>query len=158
MSSLGGWDERDGIELFQRLPLFRPLTFEETRTLASISHYLIVSGTVLVTRDAPASDSDGVTPRTGPEIEVEVSLGRLTEGEMFGEMSLVDDELTSARVTALENVQLLVLPRGELEALMASDQALSLKIYQAFCKNLCARLRRANPRLPATEALKLGVY
>ena len=169
MSTLRDWDEHAGVELLQRLPLFRPLSFEETRKLASISHietrargeviveqealgvalYLIVSGAVVVTRDAPQG---------AQEAEQEVSLGRLGDGEMFGEMSLVDDELTSARVTALENVELLVLPRGELESLIESDQAIALKIYQAFCKNLCARLRRANPRLPVTEALKLGVY
>ena len=40
-------------------------------------------------------------------------------------MSLVDDVLTQATVTALEDVELLAVPRGDLDALLASDPALS---------------------------------
>jgi CRP-like cAMP-binding protein len=165
MDPLDGFDEVDGVDLFQKLPLFRKLSFDETRRLAAIARaeqrrrgdviveegalgsalYIVRSGTVVVTREP---DEPG---------QREVSLGRLGPGELFGEMSLVDDALTSASVTALEDTELLVLPRAEFEALIASEPVLALKVYQAFCRNLCARLRRASPQ-PTTTGLKSGVY
>ena len=108
---------------------------------------------LVVTRSGTATGADA-TARSNPEM----SLGRLGPGELFGEMSLVDDELTSATVTALEPVELLVIPKPAFDALVQNDQGLALKIYQAFCRTLCARLRRANPQLSQEAALKSGVY
>lgn len=173
MDTLVGFEEVDGIELFQRLPHFRALTFDETRRLAAIAHpesrgrgevlveegalgralCIIKAGTVVVTRSGQGTAA-GAEGRSSPE----VSLGRLGPGELFGEMSLVDDELTSATVTALENVELLVIPKAAFDDLVRSEQGLALKIYQAFCRTLCARLRRANPQLSQDAAMKAGVY
>jgi Tfp pilus assembly ATPase PilU len=42
-------------------------------------------------------------------------IGRLRAGELFGERSLIDDLLTSARVTTVGHCQLLKLPRAAFE-------------------------------------------
>jgi CRP-like cAMP-binding protein len=86
-----------------------------------------------------------------------VVLGALGAGELFGEMSLVDDLFTSARVEAESDVELIVLPRGQFEQLMASDLALAVKVYRAFCRTLSDRLRRANVYLPADQRLRHAV-
>lgn len=155
---LEGLGEQDGIELVQRTPLFRALTFDETRRLFAIAKaerrragetiveanamgqalYLVKHGAVRVVRDGAV-------------------LGRLGEGELFGEMSLVDDLFTSAAVVAETDVELLALPRRPFELMVASDLALAVKVYRAFCRTLSDRLRRANALLPPDQRLAHGV-
>jgi extracellular factor (EF) 3-hydroxypalmitic acid methyl ester biosynthesis protein len=84
-------------------------------------------------------------------------LGRLEEGGLFGEMSLVDDLLTSAQVVADTEVELVVLPRRPFEDLLAADAALAVKVYRAFCRTLTERLRHANDLLPADQRVAHGV-
>jgi CRP-like cAMP-binding protein len=151
---LEGFKAIEGIELVQKTALFRRLSFEETNRLAAIAEaidlepgatvieenalgdalYLIISGQVRVSRDAN---------RDGAHSDRE-QLGTLGAGELFGEMSLVDDLLTSARITALERCRVLKIPRRRFEQLLEEDEKLALKVYKAFCQTLSERLRRAN--------------
>lgn len=155
---LDGFGEQDGIELVQKIPLFRALTFDETRRLFAIATretrragetivevnamgqalYIVKRGRVRVVRDGAV-------------------LGKLGEGELFGEMSLVDDLFTSAAVVADSDVDLVVLPRRPFEMMVASDLVLAVKIYRAFCRTLSDRLRRANGLLPPEQRLTHGV-
>lgn len=154
---LTGFGESEGADLLQKLPLFSRLSFEETRRLAEISTfhdvdpgkvvieqnalgdglYIVVKGEVSVSRDR---DQDG----THSANEV---LGKLGAGELFGEMSLVDDLLTSARVTADTATRLLKLPRREFEAMLESNDRLAVKVYKSFCRTLSDRLRKSNLQL-----------
>lgn len=165
---LEGFSGVEGIELLQKTPLFRRLSFEETNRLAAImeSHevppgttiieenalgdalWIILKGEVSVSRDA---DKDG------KHSEAEI-LGTLVPGELFGEMSLVDDLLTSARITASTHCRLLKIPRRNFEMLVQSDEALALKVYRAFCHTLSERLRKANSLLQDKQhAMATGV-
>jgi CRP-like cAMP-binding protein len=149
---LTGFGGFEGVELLQKLHLFKKLTFEETSQLGGIIEYLdlapdtvvieqnalgnalyvVAKGEVKVTRDA---DGDG---RHTPQEEI----GRLHDGELFGEMSLVDDLLTSARVTTVTQCRLLKMPRDRFEALLAKDDKLAVKVFRSFCRTLSDRLRR----------------
>jgi CRP-like cAMP-binding protein len=154
---LVGFGGFEGVELLQKLHLFKKLTFEETSQLGGIIEYLdvpadqvvieqntlgnalfiIARGEVKVTRD---TDGDG--NHTATE-----EIGRLKEGELFGEMSLIDDLLTSARVTTVAPCRLLKMPRDRFEALLASDDKLAVKVYRSFCRTLSDRLRRTTAML-----------
>ncbi len=154
---LTGFGSFEGVELLQKLHLFKKFTFEETSKLGSIIEYLdlpaetvvieenalgnalyiIAKGEVRVTRDA---DGDG--KHTASE-----EVGRLREGELFGEMSLIDDLLTSARVTTVTTCRLLKMPRDRFEALLAQDDKLAVKVYRSFCRTLSDRLRRTTAML-----------
>lgn len=153
-----GLGEQDGIELVQRTPLFHSLNFDETRRLFRAARlerreagativeanaigealYIVKEGTVRVVRDGTV-------------------LGALGAGELFGEMSLVDDLFTSASVEAETDVELIVVPRAAFELLIASDLGLAVKVYRAFCRTLSDRLRRANVFLPAEQRLRHAV-
>ncbi|MCB0218680.1 MAG: cyclic nucleotide-binding domain-containing protein [Chrysiogenetes bacterium] len=142
----------EGSELIQDTFLFEKLNFDEAAGLASQfelrayepgqtileqnaigeSLYLVKSGKVAVIK------SDG---------EHEQQLAELGEGELFGEMSLVETELTSASVRAVGKTECLVLPKFAIEQIMKHDRDFSLKIYQAFCKILSERLRRTTQDL-----------
>lgn len=164
---LTGFGEFEGVELLQKLHLFQKLTFDETTRLGSIIQYIdlppetvvidqnalgdalyvIEKGEVRVTRDANA---DG-------QHDASEEIGRLKDGELFGEMSLIDDVLTSARVTTVTPCRLLKLPRDKFEALLAGDDKLAVKIYRSFCRTLSDRVRRTTALLAKTQALSVAV-
>lgn len=141
-----------GIEKIQEGFLFKGLSFEDTQLLASICTfvdkgdgeviieeqslgqdlYLIIKGEVLVFR----SEGDTNMP-----------LAVLKSGDMFGEMSLIDDLLTSAAVAAQGPAHLLKISKKDLEHLMKDNSRFAAKIYRSFCISLSQRLRRANEKL-----------
>jgi CRP-like cAMP-binding protein len=164
---LTGFGEFEGVELLQKLHLFQKLTFDETTRLGSIIEYVdlpgdrivieenalgdalyvIAKGEVRVTRDA---NQDG-THSHAEEI------GRLREGDLFGEMSLIDDLLTSARVTTVGPCRLLKMPRDRFEHLLSGDDKLAVKVFRSFCRTLSDRLRRTTSMLAKTQAMQVSI-
>lgn len=152
-----GLENLAGTDLIQDTFLFQLLNFNETMALAGLCRrerrkngeiiieenslgealYLVENGRVRVLKGE------------GKEQEELAVLGR---GELFGEMSLIEDELTSASVAADGDVELLVIKRAEFEELLAKDQTLALKVYKAFCNTLSERLRRTSEELTQLKA------
>ncbi len=156
---LEGFGEQDGIELVQRLPLFRGLTFDETRRLWTVARVEARrAGEVLVEANEMGQALFIVKRGAVRVLRDGAVLGRIGEGEIFGEMSLVDDLFTSARVEAETDVELVAFPRRPFELLVARDLALAVKIYRALCRTLSERLRRANEHLPPGQRLAAGVH
>lgn len=152
-SGIDIFPEVDGVEVLQRTIIFAKLSFEETNRLASILRierfprgkviieqnslgqalYIIRAGEVEVFR----RDEDG-------DREL---LSKLRAGEIFGEMSLIDDLLVSADVEATSaEVEVVVIPRQPFEELLRDDEKLALKVYKGFCHTLSERLRRLNEK------------
>jgi CRP-like cAMP-binding protein len=154
---LTGFGEFEGVELLQKLHLFQKLTFDETSRLGSIIQYVdvppntivieqnalgdalyvIAKGEVKISRD---SDGDGTH-------DAHEELVRLRDGELFGEMSLIDDLLTSARVTTTQPTRLLKMPRAAFESLLGADDKLAVKVYRSFIRTMAERLRKTNAQL-----------
>jgi CRP-like cAMP-binding protein len=155
---LPGFEGFEGVELVQKLPLFRTLTFDETRTLFAIARReRRNAGEVIIEEDALGDALYIVREGSVRIARKDADLGVRGVGELLGEMSLVDDVLTSARVTAESACELLVIPRGAFDELMQRDLPLALKVYKAFCRTLSDRLRRTTDLLPKTESLAVGV-
>jgi CRP-like cAMP-binding protein len=153
-----GLGAQDGVELVQRIPLFRALTADETRRLLAIARVESrPAGEAIVEANAMGQALYVVRRGRVRVVRDGATLGQLGEGELFGEMSLVDDLFTSAAVVAETAVELVVLPRHPFEMLVASDLMLAVKIYRAFCRTLSDRLRRANGHLPPEERLRNGM-
>jgi CRP/FNR family cyclic AMP-dependent transcriptional regulator len=143
-----------GADLLQRVTLFKTLSFTETIALSEITHVeKRAEGATILEQDSLGSalfiikEGKAAVRRrelvSGEAREVAV----LREGELFGEMSLIEDQLVSADVVALTPVELLVLPRKEFEGLLTRNPALAVKIYRAFCRSLSDKLRKANVRV-----------
>ena len=94
--------------------------------------YIIKRGTVSV------SKIDG---------EVETELVKLVAGEEFGEMSLIEDAKTSARVTAYNDVECITISRDQFQEMVDSDVNISSKVYKNFTKVLSERLRYTSTEL-----------
>ena len=162
MLELTGFGEFDGVELLQKLPIFSKLSFDETARLAQIIQRTEVGeGTVVIEQNALGDalyviqEGEARVTRDrnldGKHDEAE-ELGRLGPGDLFGEMSLIDDLLTSARVSATRPMKLLKMPKADFVRLLAADEKFAVKVYQSFCRTLSDRLRRANELLSAQKA------
>ena len=82
----------------------------------------------------------------------EVTLSTLSEGDFFGEMSLLDQEPRSATTIAEEECELLALQRDDFTRALEQDPGMSASLIQV----LADRLRKANHQI-STLAL-LDVY
>jgi len=91
--------------------------------------YVVASGTFRVTRE----HSDGRA----------ITLANLQRGDIFGELAMLDGELRSASVEALEDSELLALPATDVKGLLRDHPELAVKLVEALTK----RLRQANERI-----------
>jgi CRP-like cAMP-binding protein len=78
----------------------------------------------------------------------EEALAVLRQGQHFGEMSLIDDDVPrSADALCHENARLLKLPKHDLRDLMFVDRELAYELLWRFVRGLSSRLRDSNDRL-----------
>jgi CRP-like cAMP-binding protein len=82
------------------------------------------------------------------------TLATLVPGQCFGDMSLIDDSPTSATVKALEDSELLLIGRIDLNVLLNWNTNLAAKMWRAFTKILNLRIRGMNEKL--IEAVQGG--
>jgi CRP/FNR family transcriptional regulator, cyclic AMP receptor protein len=150
-------------DLLQKIFLFHNLDFAETNALLEICHsehrtkgdliiaensvgqalYLIKDGTARVYKGAEDKGE---------------KLAILGQGELFGEMSLIEDSLTSANVIAESDLSLVAIHRGDFEQLLAQNEKIALKVYKSFCRVLSERLRRTTGDLHSQGIPAKGVF
>ena len=75
------------------------------------------------------------------------SIRRLGQGDVFGEMSMIDAAPRSATVTAGGPTSLLAFPRDALFDLLREDQNLSVKFLWGVTMEMNKRLRAASNKL-----------
>lgn len=78
--------------------------------------------------------------------ERHVRLARLEPGEVFGELSLADDQPRSAgaRATIDPTTTLLVVSRANLERLLDENPTLAVRFYRGLARKLGERLRKVD--------------
>ncbi len=143
----------EGFEFLKSTPLFETLSLADMKRLWNICEekyfepgqmlieqfqpgralYIVKKGTVVVQR----VDSDKVT-----------DLVTLPKGSYVGEMSLINQAATSARVVAgAGGVSVFEIHRDRFDELLASDDKISIKLYKVFIDTLCERLRKTTEEL-----------
>lgn len=96
--------------------------------------YLVLSGAVRISRNVSGMGEE--------------ALAVLREGQHFGEMSLIDDDVPrSADALCHEDARLLKLPKHDLRDLMFVDRELAYELLWRFVRGLSTRLRDSNDRL-----------
>lgn len=148
-----------GVDLLQRVPLFKTLGFSETLALSAISHVeKREGGHAIIQQDSLGSglyilkEGKAVVQRRDPITGEVKELATLNTGELFGEMSLIEDQLVSADVVASGDVEVLVIPRRSFENLLAENDKLAVKVYRCFCRSLSEKLRKANQKVADARA------
>lgn len=139
-------------ELLKRVRIFDGLTDEQIDSFAAIATeesypprsiiieentegralYIVKRGTVTV------SKIDG---------ELETEITKLVAGSHFGEMSIIEDARTSARITSYNDVDCLVLGRENFLNLMDNEDAIAARVYKNFTRTLSERLRITSAQL-----------
>jgi CRP-like cAMP-binding protein len=142
------------ISLLKKYPLFQDLNQQELEKIASVIKtenyrkgdivfdqgqkggklYLIKSGCVEVTLPICRFDSR------------EEKIAAIKEGEYFGELSFFDGREHSARVTALEDLELLVLSREDYNAIISADLEQGAEIQRKIILTVVNLLREMNKR------------
>lgn len=142
----------DALASFRELPLFEDLSLDDVRALAEIAETRnFAPGEVLIEQGAHGEALfvviAGRVEVKRTDASTEKLLAVLPAGAHVGEMSLIDDAPTSARVIAAEPVEALLLPVDGFRRLLDTRPALSLRIHIVLATTLCRRLRATDAKL-----------
>ena len=144
-------------EILLQVPLFRSLTPAELEAVsARASTQAHPRGTTILRKGDPATGmivilQGRVSISTVSDEGKEVTLTVLGQGEVLGEISLLDGHERSADVSALEDCVVLSVERTHFLALLQSSSDLCLRLM----KTLCQRIRRTS--LSLEEAISLDL-
>jgi tetratricopeptide (TPR) repeat protein len=150
----------EGFEFLKNTSLFDRLSLTEMKQLWNICQTNTYEpGAAIIEQDQPGQalyivkkGSVVVQRLEGPKVNVLVELG---PGSHVGEMSLVDQAPTSARVVAGgEGTEAFEITRDKFEALLESDDKIAIKVHRVFAETFCQRLRRTTAELSALKAAK----
>ena len=125
------------------VPLFSDSTFDDLIVLdGTLTCETYLQGENIVT-EGEAGDRMCIVYRGEVVVRKQTAQGdrelaRLGVGEIFGEMSLFDDEPRAATVSALDDVEVLVLTRDRFRSLIEQRPAVLMQL----CATLVRRLRR----------------
>lgn len=142
----------DGYDALKTLPIFEDLTLDEMKVLYRICEQVSFdAGDIIIEQGHPGEGL--IIVREGSirvsKVETggrETVLATLPAGKYVGEMSLVDDAPTSARVVAVDKVRALAIKKDRLESLMFENERIALRVYRTFVKTLSDRLRVQNAK------------
>lgn len=142
-------------ETLKEVPLFQELSAEELARVAEAARERTYPrGSVILFEDDPG---DALFVVLAGQVKVvligedgrEVILSVLTDGDFFGEMSLIDDEPRSAHVIAMDDARLLVLRREDFHQALDEHPRIALGLLRALSR----RLRRADDKIGALVLL-----
>lgn len=156
-------DSSGATELIQKIFLFKNLDFGEANALLEICHPEKRSKGDLIIEENSVGQAlylikEGTARVYKGEEDKGEKLALLGPGEIFGEMSLIEDSLTSATVVADSDMELVVMHRKDFEDILEKNERLALKIYKSFCKVLSERLRKTTGDLHEKGITAKGVF
>jgi CRP-like cAMP-binding protein len=134
--------------LLQGVYLFKDMTADERARFAKLAEVVSVAPGGRVFRAGEGATAmflvkDGsVQINAATDSGGTVNVATLASGAHFGEMGLVDDQPRSASAEALELTHLFKFDYSKMQALLASDAAMSDKFFRALSHFLCNRLRQ----------------
>jgi len=137
------------VELLRSVPLFADLEEGELERFSRVAVARSFPAGTRVFHEGDRSDACYIVRDGSFRVTREHSDGRaitlatLGSGDIFGELAMLDGEVRSASVEALEDGELLALPAGEVRALLARNPDITVKLIAALVR----RLRTANERI-----------
>ena len=150
---------QDKLALLRNHPLFRGLAPDVIEQIGSyIKRRKVARGTTLFSKGAPGSGLMGVLAGS-VKISVPSADGRdivlniIHEGEIFGEIALLDGHPRTADATAISDCELIAIDRREFMPFLRSQPDLALHLMTV----LCSRLRQTSEQVQDLTFLNLPV-
>lgn len=137
------------VELLVGVELFSELDGEELSKVASLTQQRSVAKDTAIFHAGDPADAVFVVARGKVKIVTTSSDGRefiltvLGQGQVFGEMALIEEAPRSASVITATAVELVVISREEFHHLLATEPRISRKLLAILSR----RLRRANSKM-----------
>jgi CRP/FNR family cyclic AMP-dependent transcriptional regulator len=134
--------------LLASIPLFEALSADQLAKVAALAQVRSYAArAVVVSQGEPARSLFAIirgrlkVASSGPDGRDTV-LGIMAEGEVFGEVALLDGGTRSATCTTVEPCELLVIERAQFLELLEASPAISIKLLDVLAR----RLRRLSQR------------
>lgn len=142
----------DRLELLKKVRIFDGLDDEQLAKFERISEEQSYSPDDIIIEENTEGRALFIVKRgtvsvTKVDQELETEIVKLVVGEHFGEMSLVEDAKTSARVKAYNQVKCLLIKRDDFHDIVDNDDAIAAKVFKNFTLTLCDRLRNTSSEL-----------
>jgi CRP/FNR family cyclic AMP-dependent transcriptional regulator len=137
------------VVLLRSLSLFEAVPEESLQILANASSLLQVPRNTVILHAGDHTDnlyvilSGSLRVQVSDEEGREVILNMLHPGEFFGEMGMIDGQIRSATVQAIEPVSLVVISKADFQHCLSQNFEVSLHIMRSLVK----RLREADRRI-----------
>ncbi|KAF0153269.1 MAG: cAMP-binding protein [Ignavibacteria bacterium] len=136
-------------EVLLSMPPFHDLTITNLKAITKLMHnriyhpnelifhqgdpgtglYIIISGQVVIRQEEEKNSWD---------------LTKLSRGDFFGELALLDDERRSATAIALEETRVIVIFKPDLDAFIQNNPKEGIKILKGISQIIAIRLRSLN--------------
>ena len=146
----------DGFEFLKGTPLFRDLSLDEMKAVYhACETRKFAAGEILIEQNRPGTalyvirKGTAKVVKLGPPEEVVAKMG---PGSPAGEMALIDDAPTSARVQAETEVEAFCIERVQFEKLLQLNERIALKLFRFFVQTLAKRLRTTSEDLARAAA------
>jgi len=148
----------EGFDFLRRVPLFEDMPLSEMRAFYNVCEERVFEpGELLIEQDRPGLAlfviREGQVSVVRREGDKEREVAQLGPGEYVGEMSLVDDGPTSARVLAKTRTVTFEISRDNFLRFMRSNDRFAVRVMRVFVRTLCQRLRKTTAELAGREGI-----
>ena len=116
----------------------------------------VARGTIILAKDDPGSNlfaiRKGAVKITVPSVDGhEALINRMTDGDIFGEIALLDGRPRTADAVAITDCEMFVIERRDFLPLVEEEPQIALKLIEI----LCARLRQTTQQVESLIFLHL---
>jgi CRP/FNR family transcriptional regulator, cyclic AMP receptor protein len=148
-----GISQDQRIQLLKSMWLFSHCDRKELLKIAALTTLDEAKAGAVVARQGERGSECFIVAAGTASVDVGgVDVGHVGPGDFFGEMALLDGGPRSATITAIDDMQLLILDRRELNGLLDAAPSVARKMLAV----LGQRLREAHERNPATAEASPG--
>ncbi len=134
------------------MPLFAHCTQRELRVVAQATRpRQFAKGTTIFEQGQPGTELYLVISGQIAIVKNGRTIVTLGPGSNFGEMAMLDEPVRSASARAVEDSELMVIPRDAFFAMLKGNPMLAVKILWNMLLRLSARLRATSARLAELE-------
>lgn len=140
------------IKELKKQVLFEDISDREMEKLAKVIKRLSLKKDELLFKEG--DETKGIYMIRSGKVEItkvtsdgwKQTLAVLSTGNFFGELSIIEKRKHEANAVAIENTELLKLPKEEFEKLEKEDVVLASQILKKLVLIMCKNLRRMNEK------------